>query len=433
MKLFNNIKEKITILKSSNFFLNILAAIMGVAGAQAVTFLCMPLITRLYKPEDFGLLAIFTAIVNMLAPVATMSYANAVVIPQNNKDAFKIAKLSVLCCLLFSPVLFILIIIFQEKLIALISINSQDNYIFYLIPIATFFGAFLYVAEQISIRYEIFKSRAKAFFISAVLMNFMKIIGGLVISSGMVLVSTFILGKICNLIILNYSIRKKGFFFEKSFGKNGILDTAIKHKDFPFYRLPQGIINGVTLGLPVIIITTHFGKDAAGQYSLAILCLGAPVMLLGQTVGDVLYPRITRAILNKQEDPEKLFYKVTFNLFFIALFVFSPIFFFGGELFSILFGEQWVKAGQYSQWLCLWMIGTLATRGCIAAIPALNLQRFFLIYECISLFLRTSILYLGFKYLGSDENTIAVYSLLGLLLSLILFIFIALVIRNIKR
>ncbi|MFP3354114.1 hypothetical protein R0K04_22430, partial [Pseudoalteromonas sp. SIMBA_153] len=86
------------------------------------------------------------------------------------------------------------------------------------------------------------------------------------------------------------------------FGTVGIRNAAISQRDFAIYRMPQSMLNAASVGLPTILLASLFSASSAGQYSLAVLVLGAPAMLLGQAVGEVFYPKITRAITAKSPD-----------------------------------------------------------------------------------------------------------------------------------
>ena len=55
--------------------------------AQAIGLLIYPILTRLYAPEDFGLLNLFCTIVNVLVIIATAEYQYAIVLPQEESKA----------------------------------------------------------------------------------------------------------------------------------------------------------------------------------------------------------------------------------------------------------------------------------------------------------------------------------------------------------
>ena len=52
--------------------------------AQVVGLLVYPLLTRLYSPEDFGLMNLFVSIGNVLVILATAEYHYAIVLPKDD-------------------------------------------------------------------------------------------------------------------------------------------------------------------------------------------------------------------------------------------------------------------------------------------------------------------------------------------------------------
>src|SRR5699024_7196364 len=99
--------------------------------------------------------------------------------------------------------------------------------------------------------------------------------------------------------------------------KYSIKYLAKKYYDFPVYRAPQVLLNGVSMSLPVLMLTTFFGPVSAGFYTLSRTALSAPTQLIGKAVGDVFYPRISEAA-HKKEDITGILIKSTISLFLVG-------------------------------------------------------------------------------------------------------------------
>lgn len=76
-----------TLLKSSGVrnFSKLLSANVV---AQVIGLVVYPILTRMYAPEDFGLLNLFLSIGGVLTILATAEYYNAIVLPKKNRKAF---------------------------------------------------------------------------------------------------------------------------------------------------------------------------------------------------------------------------------------------------------------------------------------------------------------------------------------------------------
>lgn len=400
----------------SKFVRNVTSVAAGIATAQAISLAFMPFLTRLYGPEAFGALAAFTAVVNIITPLATLGYANAIVMPKTAEGATAVARLSLVCGATVAPIIFIFVYFFQRKLAIWTGLEAAPN-LLYLIPISLLLGALLSVANQSAIREGLFKAKAKSYVTSNLLMNIGKLTGGLLLPSGLVLIVISIIGKALNFSMLLAKVPRQGSFqMRKWFGITGIFNAAQKHRDFALYHMPQSVINAAAIGLPVILLSSYSGTAAAGQYSVTALVLGAPVALLGQSVGEVFYPKITTAIMGHSREALPLIIKTTLILGGIGIIPFGIVGMYGPELFTLVLGNEWRVAGEYAQWLAPWLACVLATRPILASFPALHLQSYLLFQEVLSVTLRSAALIIGLKYWDSEILAIALFSLVGVVL-----------------
>lgn len=81
-------------LPRGSFVRNVAVLAGGTAAGQAIVVLASPVLTRLYTPEDFGVLAVYASLLCVLSTVATLRYELAIPLPKRDEDA---AALVVLC------------------------------------------------------------------------------------------------------------------------------------------------------------------------------------------------------------------------------------------------------------------------------------------------------------------------------------------------
>ena len=403
---------------TSHFVRNVAMVGGGIAAAQAIALIFMPVLTRLYGPEAFGVAAAFAAIAGIITPLATLGYANAIIMPDSDEEAAAVARLSMLCGLIVAPLVLIVVHLGKPWLASWTGMQHSSSML-YLIPLSLLITAFLSVASQSAIRAHLFKAKARAYVESTLLTNLSKLLGGLLAPSGLMLIILTLVGQVINFVMQMLRVPRSGLLKPSNwFGFSGVRAAAIAQRDFAIYRLPQSILYTASVGLPTILLASMFGPANAGQYSLAVLVLAAPVMLLGQAVGEVFYPKITRAITTKSSNALGLLLKATLALLALGVVPFGVMFFWGDYFFALIFGTEWALAGEYSQWIALWLLTSLVSGASVAALPALNLQRFLLVRELVAVSLRVAALYIGFAVFQSDIMAIALFSLVGVLLSL---------------
>jgi O-antigen/teichoic acid export membrane protein len=401
--------------RQSRFTRDVAFVGMGIAVAQGISLAFMPILTRMYGPEAFGVLGVFTAVVNIITPVATLSYANAIVLPDTDEEAHAVVRLSLIVSLAVASIALLLVHALQAHLAAWTGLAETPGML-YLIPLSLLLGAFYAVATQKAIRLGLFGAKSRAHVESTVFVNSSKLTGGFLHPSGLTLILIHTVTPAIGALVLLARMRTKGVVgIREWFGRSGTVEVARRYRDFPYFRMPQSIINAASLGLPVILLSALFGPSVAGQYSLAALILGAPVMLLGQSVGEVFFRKITRAVSSEAGNAHDLVSKATLALFVLGLGPFGVIMIYGDHLFPLIFGEEWHRAGEYSQWMALWLLSTLMNRPSVAAMPSLGMQAHLLAYEVFITFARVLALLAGSSFFADDLAAVALFSIVNLI------------------
>lgn len=399
-------------LASSHFVGHVVMVGGGIAAGQAIALGFSPFLTRIYGPAAFGVAAAFATMLSILTPLATFGYANAIVMADKDEDAIALARLSILCAMIVCPISLLLVHVCKPWLSAWTGLEDS-SWLVYLIPLSLITSAFLSVANQSAIRHSLYKAKARAYVGSTLLTNIAKLVGGLLAPSGILLIVLTLAGSALNFVMQIYSSPRQGVLnFQHWFGFGGVSKMAWAQRDFAIYRMPQSIIRSSSIGLPIVLLTSMFGPGPTGQYAITVLMLGAPVMLLGDAVGEVFYQKITRAIADRSEAVTSLIKQATIVLVALGGIAFGAVVLYGDWIFPKLFGSQWGRAGEYSQWIALWMIAMLASRPAVSAMPALRLQSTLLFYEVIVTVGRCIALYAGSRF-GDDLLSVAAFSLVN--------------------
>src|SRR5690625_2193644 len=248
------------------FVQNVFIVASGAVGAQALSLLLSPIITRLYGPEAFGVLGTFTALTRIVIPIAALTYPVAIVLPKSDSNAKKIIKLSFIITIFMSILSLLILLVFKKPVIDLFNLNDINNLIF-LIPVVIFFAGLMQITVQWVIRTNQFLINAKSEFYHSLIANFSKvgIVFFLPVASVLVLIQTLSQGIRALLIILFLRKNKTKSINNSSNEKElSIKETAKKHYDFPLYRAPEELISTLSQNLPVLLLTSFFGPAAAG-------------------------------------------------------------------------------------------------------------------------------------------------------------------------
>ncbi|MFD1960755.1 hypothetical protein ACFSHP_20310 [Novosphingobium panipatense] len=83
--LFTRLRGMLFHFARNKFFKNVAIVGGGIAVGQSISLAFTPFLTRLYGPQSFGVAAAFAAVVNIIIPIATLGYANAIVLPDEEE------------------------------------------------------------------------------------------------------------------------------------------------------------------------------------------------------------------------------------------------------------------------------------------------------------------------------------------------------------
>jgi O-antigen/teichoic acid export membrane protein len=361
-----------------------------------------------------GLLGTFTAIVAAAVPLAALAYPIAIVLPRNDSEALGVARLAAILSFAVALLVSVALVVGGDWLIATLGAEAVGSYLF-LIPVAMLFAAWMQIAQQWLIRKKEFGVVARSAVTHSLLLNSAKVgIGWLHPVAGVLIVLAAI-GNFLHAALLFIGARRR--YSQPSCDDGGNSRPALeklanRYRDFPLYRAPQNFINAISQSLPVLLLAAFFGPAAAGFYTLAKMVMGAPSTLLGKAVTDVFYPRITEAAHNGENLAHHII-RATGILFAVGIVPFGLVMVFGPWLFGLVFGGDWVVAGEYARWLSLFFLFNFINKPSVAAVPVLGIQPGLLLYELFSTGGKVIGLVAGFYWMDSDIWAIALFSIVG--------------------
>src|SRR5699024_23476 len=123
-------KQQINKILQSSFIRNVMVLVSGTAAAQAIALILIPVITRLYGPEIYGLMGSFKAIINIIVPIAALTYPIAIVLPNSDREAKGIMLIAFKISLYLSIISLIILVFFIMKIFFVLIVVEIYNYLY---------------------------------------------------------------------------------------------------------------------------------------------------------------------------------------------------------------------------------------------------------------------------------------------------------------
>lgn len=318
----------------------------GTGLAQAIPIAITPILTRLYTPEDFGLVALFVACASILSTLATGRYEQAITLPESEIEAVNLFMLSLKVCAAFSLFLIIPIAVLNEW-IALQLGNSEIAPWLYLLPISVMglgtFNAMQMWLNRSSMYKQMSVNRLQNSGYNAVLNLGLGIIK---LPGGQIWAATF--GPLlAALSALRLVYRQDEQFFGKADWETQKI-LARRYQHHPKYMLPGQLIGVVAFQIPLLIMSSVYSLSVAGLFSLAYRLVVVPTSLIANAIGDVYRQRIAREYQEKGEF-KAIYLKTVTTSAIIALPICVLMYVFSPTVFLVVFGKDWIQAGEYAQ------------------------------------------------------------------------------------
>lgn len=239
-KQVKTVNHYFSLLIRNRFARSVAVVASGTAAAQIITFLFAPVITRLYGPEAFGVLGTFNALLAVMAPIATLSYPIAIVLPKHDSEARGLARLSIRLGILVSTLTLFIVVIAENEILTLLKLESSSPVI-WCVPLAMFLSALLATADRWAIRKKLFALKAKVTIADSLFQNLINVVLGFIAPLAWVLVGVATIGRALHagFFVLGFkrlSLNKTASD-DVSKGDGAVaseLELARKHSDFAY-------------------------------------------------------------------------------------------------------------------------------------------------------------------------------------------------------
>jgi O-antigen/teichoic acid export membrane protein len=408
-----------TYFKSGSFLRNLSIVMSGTALAQVIGFAMMPVISRLFTAEDFGVFGTFQSILGVISAGITLQYIQAIVLPKEKKDAINVFFASAISVALIAAILFAASAFFQGYVLDVI--NLPAIWYVYLSVLASFVAGMNQAFQAWCIRVKAFKHTSLSQVIRSIVSSGIFLVaGGMHLGAPGLILGTIVANIAASLNLVRVFVVDL-VDFRENVSRKKMVEVAREYRDFPLYATPQNLVNALSHGLPVLLLGHFYGIEVAGFYAFGVKILQAPMRLVLCPLRQVFFQKATETY-NQGGDLFRLYLKATIALASVAFVPSVVLFIWAPQIFSFVFGENWIEAGVYARWLILWLFIAFPNVPSVLIAKILRQQKKLLIYECIASGLKMLVLILGGMYF-SQLTTVIFFSVLGFISNFLLIIF----------
>ena len=378
------LKELIRNKLPNNLFVrNASVLVGGTLMGQFLLVMASPLLTRLYSPHDFGLLAVYTSMLAITLLLASVRYDLAIPLPEDDAEAANIVALSLILVGIASFLVAIMVLVFRGYIAKILDLPELVSHL-WLLPLGTLLGGTYNVFSRWSVRTKHFGLIAstnirKTFALLVIQLTAFKF-GGIAL----------LLGQVTSHGVGVAKLARPGF---SEVSLTGIRDVALRYKRFPIYSTPAGLSRVVGVELPSFVLTAAFSPAAAGLYALTKRVCGVPAGVIGGAVSQVFVSSAADAYRDGTLGP--LVRSFHAKMAYIGLPLMLLLMMLGPKLFGIIFGEAWLQAGEFASWMAPWLYLGFVSSPITTVTAVMELQKQGLVFHLALLAFRIIALSIG--------------------------------------
>lgn len=415
--------------KNTEFTKSVLTLMSGTFISQLIPMLFSPVVSRIYEPSDYALVAGYSSITVMLTIIATGMYDSALMIDKEDKDAINTGAFAILITIVISLISILIFLFLNNSIIKWVGNENLEFWLF-LAPLTIFFHGLYQTLNVWNNRKGRYKLLASNKIIMTIITTSATIYFGYLGFKGKGLIMSLLIGQgVSFVLLLTQTVRNDKLLFS-FFSWELMIKSAKEHKDFPLYNMPQGFIDGFRESGLIWIISFFFGATSLGSFSFTKNILLRPLQIIGNSVSQVFFQKASE-IYNKTNDIYEISKKTFLFLLFLGLPFALFIFVWGENVFSFVFGQKWEEAGRFSKILIFWLLLSFVTSP-LGFIPLiLKKQKQFFFFTLLTAFVPTFLFYI-FGSLGkSIEASMIIYSLSNIFFIIIVIKWIDYIIKRV--
>jgi O-antigen/teichoic acid export membrane protein len=383
----------------------------GTTIGQLAVVSASPILSRLYTPEEFGVLGVYAALIGMIGVVAGLRYELAIPLPRSIGSATNLLALTLIIVGITTFIVLVIVLLFQDDIPLWLNTPAITKHLIF-IPIGIFLSGFYQAFNYWSIRKKYFTSIAHTSALQGISGAGAQIGFGLFQTGSIGLMAGQMIGQFTGITALIRRTYRNDRVHIKRLSWLRVRLMAKRYRRFPKYTTWQALLNTCSTMLPLILFATLVSPTIAGLYMLSHRALSLPLSLVGRSIGQVFHSKAAEAYLLGNLDQLTLsafrrLLKIGLGpMIFIA--VLAP------DIFGFAFGVEWRQAGIYAQWMMPWLIIQFVVSPLSITSNVTGHQLGELVSQLLFVIVRVGALLIG-TYATNDNISVELYAISGMI------------------
>jgi len=324
---------------------NVLKLAGGTAGSQVITVAAAPILTRLYGPESFGVLATFASILALLNVVSSLRYELAIAVPEDDDEAIALVWLCFVLVAISTALTALGVALLGNQLVSWLHQPALKP-LLWLLPVGVLLTGVYQPLSYWAIRRKQFGLLAQT--------KFRQSIFGVATNLAAAPLGTIglLLGQIVSQSAGFVAILKQSadtLLREPRYKPTSLHNTLKAYSHFGVYSSPAGLLNVFANTAPIVLFSSLYDSSDVGQLVVAQKLLLAPISMISASIGQVFLQKASE--IGRQKSTASLLISTTKKLIVLSLPCIVSLSLIFKSFAVVIFGARWSGVGLFSSLL----------------------------------------------------------------------------------
>jgi len=395
-------------------------SVTGAALGQLIVLAASPVVTRIYTPEDFGVLGVFSALLGILGIAVALRYELAIPLAEDDVSVVNLLALSLIVTLVVSFLVGLTLWPWGEVITGWL--NAEALYpLLWLLPVGLFATGCGRALTHWAIRRQAF-GRITRTEISRSIGRIVTQIGfGFLVPGPLGLLVGQVVGQSAGITTLALAFHRSDGRMLRAIRLRSMARAAARFGNLPTFATGAALLNNGGRLAPALLVAALYGVEVVGWFALAQKILQMPVYLSTAVARVYLSeaPRLARA---GGEGIDALFKATTWRLLAFGVLSLGLVVIAGPQLFALVFGSAWAEAGRFAQFIAFMSLGQLVVAPVSQTLTVLERQDVQLAWDALRFGALLLVFLAAHQLAWSPLTTIAVLSAAMTICHILLFV-----------
>lgn len=324
------------------------AILSGTMIGQVATFFALPILSRLYSPEQFGVLAMISSLCAISLPVALLRLDGASVLPADDRD---VAPLMVASAVALAVVAVLLAVMVGFTSLGDSSREGGTGFLVWAVPATLILMGTMSFLSALAVRSRHYSRVASRNTIQSLGITASQL--AFAPPHHILPMNGLVLGTISGSALGTAALSPYGRRYWRRCHVAEPWEAVRKYWRFPTIFAPTAALTLAAQQGPILLATYCFTTSAAGQVAMAERIVAVPLALVGTAIGTVFEGEMSRKIRDGRSGKMRLYLRTSGMLALVGTLLGAGLFILAPTLFPSLLGDDWHEAAIIAQMMAL--------------------------------------------------------------------------------